>query len=112
MPGVGNSVITPVVVIRATWLASDSVSQRLPSAPAAMLTGCAPVVGSANSVIAPPGVMRPTVSCHSVNHTLPSGPAAIPYGEPDPGSANSVIAPLGVIRPILPAPYSVNQRLP
>lgn len=43
----------------------------------------------------------------------PSGPAAIPHGEPPArGSAYSLIAPLVSIRPILSAPNSVNQSAP
>ena len=70
-----------------------------------------------NSVIAPVIVMRPIRPGlpRSVNHRLPSGPAAIPVGWLFAVSPveNSVIAPSGVIRPIRPGlPRSVNHRLP
>src|SRR6266705_758713 len=50
----------------------------------------------------------------SVNQRLPSGPAAMLYGNAETvGTGYSVIAPPVVIFPILlPLPISVNQRLP
>ena len=40
-----------------------------------------PTSGMANSVMTPSGVMRPMAFVKSsVNHRLPSGPAAMPYG--------------------------------
>src|SRR5438128_12619752 len=50
---------------------------------------------------------------YSVNHRLPSGPAAMPTGKPPTvGTGNSVIAPEVVIRPILLAKGSVNHNAP
>src|SRR2546421_341999 len=59
-------------------------------------------------------VMRPILlPLSSVNQRLPSGPAAIPYGELlVVGTGNSVMVPLGLMRPILLPLSSVNQRLP
>src|SRR5438270_7954245 len=55
--------------------------------------------------------MRPMrLASVSVNHTFPSGPAAMSLRSAAPGTAYSAMAPAGVIRPILPAP-SVNHRL-
>jgi hypothetical protein len=69
-----------------------------------------------SSLIVLLGVTRPTVFIpRSVNHTSPSGPAAICCGELSSGSPveNSVITPVGVIRPIAAwVPTSVNHRLP
>src|SRR5215469_16897467 len=48
----------------------------------------------------------------SVNHKLPSGPAAIPPGAVVVGGAYSVNAPDVVTLATLSAPDSVNQRLP
>ena len=58
--------------------------------------------------------MRPTLlPPSSVNHTLPSGPAAMLMGSLRRVVVrNSLIAPEGVIRPILSPVYSVNQRFP
>ena len=62
-----------------------------------------------------PGAIRPIarVVPWSVNHRLPSGPAAMSIGELSEfrPAAYSVTCPLGVIRPIAPA-GSVNHRLP
>jgi hypothetical protein len=65
-------------------------------------------------VILPPVVIRPILfPILSVNHRLPSVPAAMPPGElPEVGIGYSAIAPPGVIRPILLPPASVNQTLP
>src|SRR5438046_8976419 len=66
-----------------------------------------------NWVIVPDGVICPILlpNC-SVNHRFPSGPAAIPYG--DPVVENSVIAlgEIGLIRPILFPCFSANQTFP
>src|SRR5262249_28727478 len=89
-------------------------------------------VGIGNWVMAPLGVIRPTLfPSHSVNQTLPSWPVVIPNGSmptkgpcglpkasvtPPPavgaggGIGNSVTWPRGVMRPILSG--SVNHRLP
>ena len=50
--------ITPLVVIRPILDAPFSVNQMLPSGPAAMPHGIADFVGTANSVITPPVVIR------------------------------------------------------
>jgi hypothetical protein len=43
--------------------------------------GSLPALGSGNSVMTPPGVIRPIrLPARSVNHRLPSGPAAIQKG--------------------------------
>ena len=71
--------------------------------------GLAPVVGAD-----PAAVMRPMlwVFC-SVNHSAPSGPAAIPKAfVPAVGMSCSVIAPAVVMRPILLAACSVNHIAP
>jgi hypothetical protein len=63
----------------------------------------------------PAGVMRPILLApNSVNHRLPSGPAAMSTGRalavmPAP---NSVTTPDGVMRPIRLPLNSVNHRLP
>lgn len=49
----------------------------------------------------------------SVNHSAPSGPAAMPKGPHSAvGSVNSVTRPAVVIRPIRCARYSVNHSAP
>ena len=75
-----------------------------------------PVLGVANSSTVPFTVIRPSLLLKSsVNHRLPSGPAAIADGStlgvmPD---VNSRITPDVEMRPIPPSPSaSVNQRLP
>jgi hypothetical protein len=94
---------------------STSANHRLPSGPAAMLSGRLPAVMPAlYSVTTPRGVIRPIRSACSVNHRLPSGPAAMRSG---PALAvmpalNSVTTPAGVMRPTRPPKNSVNQRLP
>src|SRR4051794_37442083 len=69
--------------------------------------------------MAPAGVIRPIAPAKPelVNHTLPSGPAAMPRCVfPPTESGNSVIVPEGVIRPIAPGPIvrssEVNHTLP
>ena len=68
-----------------------------------------------NSVITPAGVIRPTRPPRaSVNHRLPSAPAAIPAGT-ESGvmpAENSVTSPSGVIRATRFPRVSVNHRLP
>ena len=63
---------------------------------------------------APVGVIRPILfPLFSVNHRLPSAPAAISNGVLFAvGIVNSVIVPVGVIRPILSPLVSVNHTLP
>src|SRR5271166_4101563 len=76
--------MAPCVVMRPIVCPSSSVNQRLPSGPAVMLIGALLAVGMANSVMMPPGVMRPILlpntGFSSVNQRLPSGPAVIPVG--------------------------------
>src|SRR5688500_16111881 len=62
----------------------------------------------------PPVVIRPIwLPARSVNHRLPSGPAAIPKGSlAAVGTGNSVMTPPGVMRPIRLPALSVTQRLP
>src|SRR5207244_4319577 len=79
------SVTVPDVVIFPTRLPLYSVNHRLPSGPAAMPRGPAPLVMPAEySVTNPDGVILPIPPTNkvpvSVNHRLPSGPAAIPFG--------------------------------
>ena len=86
---------TPVMVIRPTRFAAGMVNQRLSSGPAVipnphmtqLLSATIsvgpglPGVGMGNSVITPPGVIRPIpFALSSVNQMLPSGPAVTPYG--------------------------------
>ena len=70
--------------------------------------------GTANSVMTPPVVMRPSFDLKvSLNHIAPSAPLAIPTGPlPAVGVGYSVITPPMVIRPILSAPCSVNHMAP
>src|ERR1035437_8229647 len=71
-----------------------------------------------NSTIVPDGVMRPIRPlAPSVNHRLPSGPGAMPYGCADEvlggiGIGYSVTLPLGVMSPILSRLSSTNQMFP
>ncbi len=72
-----------------------AVNQTLPSGPSVMSNGLAVLVNpDLNSVIAPPGVIRPTAIelPPSVNHRLPSAPAVMPSGSVLDPSGNSVIA--------------------
>ncbi len=64
-----------------------------------MLVGLLPAMGSGNSVITPPGVIRPIAfPVSSVNHRFPSGPAVIALGAlAAAGRANSSIVPTGAI---------------
>ena len=106
---------TPGSVIRPIGLLSkrSSVNQRLPSGPAAIPRGmlAGPIPGE-NSVITPPGVMRPMrLPANSVNQRVPSGPAVIPSGCPLAGNSFAV-ARTGAIRPIRLGASSVNQRPP
>ena len=58
-------------------------------------------------------MIRPILPISSVNHILPSGPAAIPIGPLGAvGRGNSVMTPAVVMRPMAFASSSVNQRLP
>ena len=79
-----------------------------------MPSGSAFAMGTVNSLMMPVVVIRPTLfPADSVNHRLPSGPAAIPCGALSAvGIGNSVICPSGVILPIALPTFSVNQTLP
>ena len=84
------------------------------SGPAVIPDGKEPLVGTANSVIAPLVVMRPILPANvSVNHNAPSGPAVIPNKPALPvGTKYSVTAQAVVLRPILLVPCSTNHRAP
>jgi hypothetical protein len=61
----------------------------------------------------PSTVIAPTLlESFSVNHSRPSGAAAIPAIPNSPGTGYSVIVPWGVILPTWRPASSVNQRLP
>ena len=108
-----NGVTTPSGVIRASVCDRVSVTQTLPSAPAAIPVG-RPFDVVANSVTSPSALMRPTCAfSDSVNHIAPSGPFAMPNGTPlgVMPSVNSVISPAVVMRPTRSL-MSVNQSVP
>src|SRR5947207_1682092 len=111
----GNSVATPLVVMRPIWLAPSSVNHRAPSGPAQMLVTTAWGVGSGYSVKAPDVVIRPSggsrlaVVVASTIQKAPSGPRVKERGVTLAGRGNSVMLPLVVMRPILLAVGSVNQ---
>ena len=108
----------------------SSVNHSAPSGPTAMSRGAgAPKspggvpagTGIVNCSIAPSTVMRPIApAACSVNHSAPSGPAAIEYGSLEPNvpspcegtTSRSTSVPCGVISPTAPASGSVNQTLP
>ncbi len=92
--------ITPLVVIRPILPEPFSVNQRLPSGPAVIPQGRADAVGTANSVIDPPGVIRAILSVPaSVTQRLPSEPVVIRVGRLPALKLYVVIVPLGVIWP-------------
>jgi hypothetical protein len=73
--------------------------------------------GASYSMIWPLVVIRPILlGFPSVNHSAPSGPAAISRtsrpGHEHAGTGNSVIVPSGVIRPIFDWSRSVNHTAP
>src|SRR6266545_1983522 len=113
-PGIGNSVMVPVVVIRPICLLPNSVNHSAPSGPAVMPRGELLRLGMANSVTLPPVVIRPIwLRLDSVNHSAPSGPVVMPRGPLLAlGMGNSVMTPPVVIRPIWSLPNSVNQSAP
>ena len=83
----GNSLKAPPVVTRPTWAVNPSVNHRAPSGPGVMSNPKALEVGIGNSVIVPPGVIRPIFALpapsplpRSVNHSAPSGPAVMANG--------------------------------
>src|SRR5260370_14678403 len=109
--GIGNSVITPAVVMRPILpgtdsLAKPSVYHSTPSDPVVINWGTLGVVGILNSVITPAVVMRPMLPVlNSVNHNAPSGPVVMTSGKLlAVGIGKSVAAPAVVVRPILLAP--------
>src|SRR5258706_12994878 len=119
--GIGNSVITPAVVMRPILpgtdsLAKPSVYHSAPSGPVVINWGTLGVVGILNSVIAPAVVMRPTVPVlNSVNHSAPSGPVVITLGKLlAVGIGKAVTAPAGASGPIPLAadPDSMNPNTP
>src|SRR5215813_694015 len=110
-PAIGNSVITPPVVIRPILLAL-SVNHRAPSGPSVIPEGSPDAVGTGYSVNTPEVVTRPILlPTSSVNHNAPSGPDTIVVGElPEVGGTNVVATPDVVIR-VIPLPPA-NQRFP
>src|SRR5437660_1682272 len=88
----GNSVTTPLGVIRPILFTVYSVNQRLPSGPDAMSPDELPL-GMRNSVTTPLGVSRPIVlALSSVNQRVPSGSEVIARALPSRwGSGNSWI---------------------
>src|SRR5262249_24655021 len=118
--GVGESVTTPVRVMRPILPATTSANHRLPSGPTVMPSGPLAAVGTANSVTKPVGVMRPILPPHtSVNQRLPSGPTTMSTGLrgmlgalPLRGSGNSVSRPVGVRRPIRLVEHQGNHAGP
>src|SRR6202162_311080 len=83
----GNSVITPAVVIRPILLVFVSANQRFPSDPPVMpdtprgQKSCPQLVGrKEHSVITPAVVIRLIVFVASVTQRFPSEPAAMPLG--------------------------------
>ena len=72
--------MTAAVLIRTSWL-GNSLSQRLPSGPAAIAKGPLLAVGIENSVMTPVGVIRAILlPWNSGNHRLPSGPVTMSCG--------------------------------
>src|SRR5215831_4830438 len=95
-----NSVIAPLVVMRAILLASVSTNQRLSSGPDAIPRGRA---GTGNSVMAPAVVILARfIEFPSVNQSSLSGPTTIAKGrEFAVGIEYSATTPDVVMRPIL-----------
>src|SRR5262252_1760571 len=94
---------------------AGSMNQRAPSGPWVISENSSfLLLGRANSVIVPVGVIRPIFALPgSVNQRLRSGPVVMPEGRlPGVGSGNSVMLPVGVILPIRLPLVSVNQRFP
>src|SRR5262249_401814 len=80
--GIGNSAITPAVVMRPIWLLPFSMNHSAPSGPVVMREGALPAVGIVNSTVnTPAALIRPILlTAGSVNHIAPSGPVVIPSG--------------------------------
>jgi hypothetical protein len=112
---VENSVMSPAVVIRPIFPASDSVNQSTPSGPFAIPVGPAPSLSpSVNSVMLPSGVTRPIrLVALSTYQRLLSGPTAMSSGSPALRVSNSVTSPDLVTRAIAPLPPAMaTHRLP
>src|SRR5215469_17911612 len=96
-------------------LPAGSMNQRAPSGPWVISENSSfLLLGRANSVIVPVGVIRPIFALPgSVNQRLRSGPVVMPEGRlPGVGSGNSVMLPVGVILQIRLPLISVNHRFP
>src|SRR5215472_16121744 len=86
--GSGNSVITPLTVMRPILLPASSANHSAPSGPAKIPLASEQLrVGTGNSVVLPLGVMRAIMftafganRASIVDHRLPSGPIVIPRG--------------------------------
>src|SRR2546428_7213241 len=80
-----------------------------------MLDARLAAVGMGTSVMAPAGVILPTLfPLPSVNQTLPSGPAPIPpsaFSPPAVGTGYSVTTPAVGVLPMLLATVSVDHRV-
>src|SRR5262249_38701705 len=107
--GTGNSVISPLAVIRAILLPVISANQTLPSGPVAMprgqevsLPSLLTDVGILNSPLNSPLVLtrRIVLSLGELNQRLPSPPTVMLWSSRTlaPGTLNSVILPSGVMR--------------
>src|ERR1035438_9330256 len=105
----------PQAVARAMLPALFSTSHSAPSDPVAIPVGKLLAVGRGYSVAMPEVVMRPTeLKTPPVNHSSPSGPAAICPVAPSGDRTNDVTTPVVVMRPILSAgrDNSVNHKAP
>src|SRR6188474_1930918 len=94
----------------ATFLATPSTNQMLPSGPTQSAPGPL-VAGNGNSLTTPAGVIR-AIAPGSVNQILPSGPEVMLTARD--GVGNSTRVPVGVIRAITgdAEPTSRNQMFP
>src|SRR6266536_5921868 len=94
--------MTPAVVNRPILLLMLTVKQRAPSGPAVIpLRSLGLEVGTRNSVMTPPVVIRPILGPPSVNQRAPSDPAVMALALANAvGMVNSVMTPAVVIRPI------------
>src|SRR4051812_7872207 len=93
---------------------APAVYQSAASGPTARCPMLSAAGGSTNSLNVPLVVMRPSrLAPDSANHSAPSGPATIPFGELlAVAIGKSLAMPAGVIRPILLALPSENQSVP
>jgi hypothetical protein len=119
--GIGNSVMTPVVVILPILLPTVSANHRLfdcagfGSGPETMAFGLLPGVGIAYSVNAPATVRRPIrLPVNSVNQIAPSGPTVGSHGTllGCGISCSASSTPAVLMRPTRFPACSVNHRLP